>query len=183
MKFTVLVFAAMLAVASAEATAASPSPQEIEDYCNSSGQPCDKFKRAAELIGAANMEPRSPHRHCYRPGEPCYKAKRDAAALADALAAAHVDSEPDAAPGTLRPHAPSDYAKRLELMIGVETSEEYCNSEHGPCTKVKRAKDHVVDWFKPKPGNGPHRHCYRPGEPCYKRKRALDALAAAAEKI
>ena len=73
---------------------------------------------------------------------------------------------------------------RFELIEGVESSEEYCNSEHGPCTMVKRARDHVLDWFKHHdPGSGPHRHCYRPGEPCFKRKRALDALAAVAVEI
>ena len=129
------------------------------------------------------MEPRSPHRHCYRPGEPCYKAKRDAAALADALATAHVDSEPDATPGMTSPYVPHDYATRLELTVGIETSDEYCNSEHGPCTKVLQARKSILDWFHNKPEGGPHRHCYHPGEPCYKRKRALDALAAAAQKI
>lgn len=91
MKVTSIVFAALLAVASAEAAAA---PQSAEEICNLPGQPCNKMKRAAEAIAEAIAEPEAdarrkynPHfRFCHRRGEACAKAKRDALELAEAVA-------------------------------------------------------------------------------------------------
>ena len=102
MKVTSIVFAALLAVVSAEAAAA---PQSAEEVCNLPGQPCNKMKRAAEAVAEAMAEPEADpearyNKHfCYRRGETCAKAKRDALALAEAVAEAHASANPEPAPG------------------------------------------------------------------------------------
>ena len=78
----------------------------------------------------------------------------------------------------------------------IDTSDAFCNSADGPCTKVKRAAEAIAQLAKVEEDGGEdekpkdekrwgryHAHCYRVGEPCYKRKRALEDLAAAVAKI
>lgn len=99
MKITSIVYAALLAVASVEAAATTPSSEEV---CNLPGQPCDKMKRAAAAVAEAVAEPEAYRTHfCYRPGEACAKAKRDALAIAEAVADAHASAnpQPEAEPG------------------------------------------------------------------------------------
>lgn len=113
MKVTYIVYAALLAVASAqEATTAT---QSSEEFCNLPGQPCHKMKRAAEAAAEAMAEPeavaepeaeaRYRTRFCYRRGEACSKAKRDALALAEAVAEAHASANPDPEAGKHSWHA------------------------------------------------------------------------------
>lgn len=96
MKITFIVYAALLAVASAQETAA---PQSNEDITNHPGHPLEKMKRAAEAAAEAMAEPEAYRKHfCYRRGEACAKAKRDALALAEAVAEAHAIANPEPAP-------------------------------------------------------------------------------------
>ena len=106
MKITSIVYAALLAVATVEAAATTPSSEEV---CNLPGQPCDKMKRAAEAVAEAVAEPEARRyrtHFCYRRGEACAKAKRDALALAEAVADAHAAANPEPAPEPGKsPHA------------------------------------------------------------------------------
>lgn len=110
MKVTTIVYTAILAVASVNASAAPvarPEATEVDDYCYQDGQPCSKLKRAAEVIAEVMAEPsvapeveaREVHRWCYRPGEYCSKAKRDALALAEAVAEAQATAFAESQPG------------------------------------------------------------------------------------
>lgn len=100
MKITYIVYAALLAVASAQEAAAVPSDEELSSL---PGTPFNKMKRAAEAVAEALAEPEAEARYrthfCYRRGETCSKAKRDALALAEAVAEAHASANPEPEPG------------------------------------------------------------------------------------
>lgn len=108
MKITYLVYAALLAIASAQEAAI---PESSQDVCNLPGLPCNKLKRAAEAVAEAMAEPEAlaePEAEakkkyrthfCHRRGEACSKAKRDALALAEAVAEAHAAADPEPEPG------------------------------------------------------------------------------------
>lgn len=128
MKVTSIVYAALLAVASVEAAATTPSSEgpaitpSSEDVCNLPGHPCDKMKRAAAAVAEAVAEPEAYRTHfCYRRGEACAKAKRDALALAEAVADAHASAnpEPAAEPGKPSQDHLTEYRKLTAIYRGL----------------------------------------------------------------
>ena len=103
MHFITTFIAAALAVSTVSAQATPGFNQtEIDDYCNSPGQPCNLLKRAADAVADANAfawaEPTAePRRHwCYIRGQGCSKAKRSAVAMAEAVAEAYAEAMPEA---------------------------------------------------------------------------------------
>lgn len=109
MKFTTIIYAAVLATASVNASAladaeAGPDVLAFQRYCHLPGQGCSKLKRAAdaaaEALAAAepNAGPEAEPflRYCHLPGQGCSKAKRSADALAEAIAKAYAVASPDA---------------------------------------------------------------------------------------
>ena len=111
MRLTSILYTAMLAVASVDASAASeaqPDATDLNHFCHRSGQPCSKLKRAAEAVAEALADPIAspkarPHQShqswCSVGGEMCAKAKRDALALAEAVAEAQVAAAAESEPG------------------------------------------------------------------------------------
>lgn len=112
MKVNSILFAAILAVSSVQASA-MPEPEAdaaaFRRFCHRPGQVCSKVKRAADAAADALAEPEPEaeaeadpwfRRFCHRPGQSCSKAKRAADALADAIADANAeaDASPDAQP-------------------------------------------------------------------------------------
>ncbi|KAI4178918.1 MAG: hypothetical protein L6R41_008142 [Letrouitia leprolyta] len=185
MKVTSIVFAALLAVASAEAAAATP--KSAEEICNLPGQPCNKMKRAAEAVAEAIAEPEADPKYnghlrwCYRRGQACGKAKRDALALAEAVAEAHAAANPQPAFGKFffLLHIQSQEA---DQSPEAADSKDFCYSDGQACSKVKRAADAIAKAIAdPEAYRG--RWCHRPGEPCGKNKRALEDLSSVVEKI
>ena len=118
MKVPSVVFAALVAVASVEAsvTPNQHDPELILGFCREANQPCGKMKRAANAVAEALAEPlpgpdAEPwHIWCWRPGQPCNKAKRDALALAEAVAEAHAAANP-------HPGAEAEACKSIHYLL------------------------------------------------------------------
>ena len=121
MHFTTTFVAAVLAVSTVSAIAlpvnetnlytdevdeTSPyTAEDLEEYCNSPGQPCDLFKRTADAVADAEAHPWAApsaeagrHKWCFAPGQACGKAKRSALAMAEAVASAYAEAMPNAEP-------------------------------------------------------------------------------------
>ena len=111
MKFNSVLFAAILAVSSVQATA-MPEPEAnavpFRRFCHLPGQVCSKVKRAADAAADALAMPEPEadadanpwfRRFCHRPGQVCSKAKRAADALADAIADANAEADAQPEPG------------------------------------------------------------------------------------
>ena len=166
---------------------------EAAEYCNSPNQPCDKLKRAASAVASALADPApealaDAHRHvwCYRPGEPCFKAKRDALALADAVAKAHPQEAPTEDGKHTLPdsHSQAQLLKQTNMLTTILDLKDFCDSAEGPCTKVKRAAEAIAEAVAEPLADTASGHrkrhvwCHRPGEPCWKAKRGIEALDA-----
>lgn len=107
MHFTSTFFTAVLAVSVATGQSTPDFNQtEVDDFCNSPGQPCDLLKRAADAVADANAfawaEPNAEPKHhwCYMRGQGCSKAKRSAVAMAEAVAEAYAEAMPEAGKST-----------------------------------------------------------------------------------
>ena len=101
MKFTSIVLASLVAIASVEGAAfVNPEAEALDSrgFCDAFGESCSKLKRAAEAAAEAIAGPQSCHGYCYGRGEICSKAKRDALALAEATAEAFAAAYPEARP-------------------------------------------------------------------------------------
>ncbi|KAG5976501.1 hypothetical protein E4U55_007296 [Claviceps digitariae] len=105
---------------------------------------------------SADDIPTKDKRWCYRPGEPCWKSKRAADAVLNAIRS---DDGKDEA-------APKDAAPPTGTHFPPE-----CNGPRILCWKKREAAPEPEPW------------CYRPGEPCWKAKRDLNALELAARNI
>jgi len=204
MKFTTIIYATLLAVASVDAAAtAAPLPaQDVEavnQFCHSPGQPCNKLKRAAEAIAEAMADPAANpvamadpvHHFCYRPGEPCSKAKRDALAMAEAVAEAYAAAAPtaEADPARKSRKHPLPVSSTFAYSFATATVSHWCYRPGEPCSKTKRAAEALAAAIA-EPNAQPdaeadpvHHFCYRPGEPCSKHKRALEQLSRKVKKI
>ena len=150
---------------------AAPAP-EAEPWCYRPGQGCWKAKRTAEA------EP-----WCYRPGQGCWKVKRVAEAFSEAVQSAGGLATRSAEPEPYLPDGAAAAAQQsLEelaqiIALTAEDPEGFFNGlnpEGGDEGKDKRAP------AKREAGaDNDKRWCYRPGQGCWKAKRAAEAVAEA----
>jgi hypothetical protein len=165
MKVLAIVSATLLAVASANSAAAPgpvPNAAAIDHFCRRPGQGCYKLKRAADGAAAALAVPEPApgadasaiDHFCRRPGQGCYKAKRNAEALAAAIAEAYAVAEPEPEPG--------------KQSSGLEARHLWFKPDD-PATKamLTHTPEAILHF------------CRRPGQGCFKVKRAAEAVAEA----
>jgi hypothetical protein len=156
MKLTLVVLTTLAA-----GVLAAPAP-EAEPWCYRPGQGCWKAKRTAEA------EP-----WCYRPGQGCWKVKRVAEAFTDAVQSA----------GGLATRALPDDAAFAAQQALEELAQIIALTEDDPeaffaglgedKTDAKEKREAVAE------ADNDKRWCYRPGQGCWKAKRAAEAVAEA----
>ncbi|KAK5201122.1 hypothetical protein LTR16_003740, partial [Cryomyces antarcticus] len=113
MKFSTIVYAGVVAVASVHAAAvASEDPYTA------------KLKRAAdaaaEALAIAEPEPEAFRIFCHLPGQGCSKAKRSAEAVADAVAKAYAVAEPEADAFRIFCHLPGQGCSKVKRSADAE---------------------------------------------------------------
>ena len=172
MKFTTVLFTAVVAVVSVKG-AALPGPNaeasaEAARFCWMRGMACGKLRRAVDVASTilaevekrnAEADPTSHRGFCFMRGMPCGKAKRAALALEEAIADARNFTE-----------LSEDHFEKREPA-------RFCWMRGMPCGKTKRdAEPEAEAEASPEATAEAARFCWMRGQPCGKVKRAVEEI-------